>query len=100
MQSLPRRHCHPGNRIKEEPSPDKQGEGHGRHQDLGRAVPTNLPAQRARNVDRVDQGTGEALPGPVAVEPYRKWSPYKPDAKSALRPKGVRGGHSTEDGRA
>jgi len=77
-----------------------QGEGHGRHEDLGGAVPTNLPAQRARNVDRVDQGTGEALPGPVAVEPHRKRRPYKHHAKSVLRPKGVRGGRSTEDGRA
>jgi len=54
-------------------------------------VPKNLPAQRARHVDRVDQGTGEALPGPATIEPHRKWSPYKPDAKSVLRPKGVRG---------
>ena len=43
-QSLPRRHCQPGNRSKEEPSPVKLGEGHGRREDLEWAAPKNLPA--------------------------------------------------------
>src|SRR6266545_7412726 len=64
-RSLQRRHLHPAEpRAKGEPSPCKQGEGHGRHPGSLERVPTNPPAYGAWNGRKVAMGTGESLLGP------------------------------------
>ena len=45
------------------PSRGNHGEGHGSGEDPGGAAARDCPAYRARNVQKVTAGTGEALPG-------------------------------------
>jgi hypothetical protein len=56
--------------IKGEPSRECHGEGHGRREEPGGAAPKNPPGSGERNDQKVDAGTGEALPGPRAAEPW------------------------------
>src|SRR6266704_6769534 len=86
----------PLGREEEEPSPGRQGEGHGRGEEPGAAAPRNLPAYGARNAQKVAAGTGEALPGPAAccrrsVAPYNRCRAGKWVASR----EGVGGGRST-----
>jgi hypothetical protein len=74
------------------------GEGHGGGEEPGSAAVRDPPAYGAWNVRIVTAGTGEALPGPVALRVGR-WSvaPYKPvhAGKWVACRVGVGGGRST-----
>jgi hypothetical protein len=43
------------------------GEGHGRGEELGDAASKNPPGYREWNAQKVNSGTGEALPGPATA---------------------------------
>lgn len=71
-RSLPRR-----DRAEGEPSPEPQGEGHGRCEEPGSAAPKDSPAYGARNVQKGTAGTGEALPDPAAAKSAGAGGSYK-----------------------
>src|SRR5918911_4978463 len=52
---------------KREPSRECHGEGHGRGEELGDAASKNPPGYREWNAQKVNSGTGEALPGPATA---------------------------------
>ena len=97
-RNLPRRHCRPGNRSKEEPSPDRQGEGHGSAK--------RLDEQRPRTSRRRGSGMWTRLITELERPSRAHWrraasgrrTHIKPSAKLRFCSTGVGWGHSTNDG--